>query len=155
MLRGIKHLVKCRCILAQYKNTSSPPRHHFIVFSVYDDETNIVQIKHVQCTNCGLVHKVTDLCTSDILNKEDLPTLVSVADIKDTLPENLRNILERNNADLPTWEAASFIYSNKRWGEFVVLTSDYDSGTRHGKLVLILGETLCKVESFSREEIVK
>lgn len=155
MLKGIKHLVKCRCVLTQFRNLQEPPRHQFVVFSVYDDTTDVVQSKYVQCNNCGIVHKVIDLCKSEFMNKEDMPTLTSISDIKDTIPENLRNILDRNAADLPSWEAATFVYHNKQWGELVIITSDYDSGTRHGKYVQILGENLFRVESFSREEIAK
>lgn len=155
MLKGIKHLIKCRCVLTQYRGVQDPPRHQFVVFSVYDESTDSVQVKHAQCNNCGLVHKVVDLCKSEFLNKEDLQTLTSVSDIRDSIPESLRNVLDRNNADLPTWEAVSFAHHNKHWGDIIVITSDYDSGTRYGKYVQLLGENLFKVESFSREEIAK
>lgn len=155
MQRGIKHLVKCRCMLQQYKSLRDPPRHQFVVFSIINDDDDTVQVKHAQCNNCGLIHKVIDICSSEILKKEELSSLTTISDIKDTLPENIRNLLDRNNVDLPTWEHVSFIFQNKCWGDFVVMTSEYDSGVRHGKYVQILGENLFKVDSFSREEYAK
>lgn len=155
MSTGIKHLVSCRCVLPQFKTLNDPPRHQFVVFSIVDDSDR-TQVKFAQCNNCGVIHKVTDVCKSEILsNREDMGTLMTIDEIKLGLPKNLASILEMNNADLPTWELASFIYENKRWGEVAVLTTDSESGVRSGKYIQILGESLFKVNSFSREEYAK
>jgi hypothetical protein len=132
-----------------------PPVHQFIVFSVVD-ESDRTQIKFAQCNNCGVIHKVTDICKSEvILNKEDMGSILTIEDIKSSMPARLVSILELNDADLPTWEAANFIFENKKWGEFVVLSTDFDSGVRQGKYVQILGESMFKVSSFTREEFAK
>jgi hypothetical protein len=155
MPTGAKHLIKCRCVMPQFKNLHEPPAHQFVVFSAID-ELDQVQPKFAQCNNCGVIHKVIDICKSEILmNKEDMGSILKIDDIKPGLPPNLSKILEINDVDLPTWEAANFIIENKKWGEFVVLTSDMEHGTRHGKYVQILGENLFKVNTFSREEIAK
>jgi len=152
-MRGQRHLVKCRCVLPQFKGITSPPAHQFIVFSVISEE-NAVTVKYAQCNNCGIIHKVTDICTSEILSgKEAMNSIVKIEDIKLSLPPNLADILERNNADVATWEAAQFILENKEWGNFVILAQEEESGTRQGKYVRIMSETFFKVESFSREEV--
>ena len=155
MAHGLKHLVTCRCVLPQFKRTPNPPDHQFIVFSVIkDDET--VEPKFAQCNNCGVVHKVIDVCRSEIVvGREAMGSLVTIEDVKVSLPANLATILESNDADLASWEAAQFAIENKKWGSFVVLKTDEESGLRQGKYVRILSETMFKVESFTREEITK
>lgn len=153
-MRGQRHLVQCRCVLQQYKNLLSPPRHQFMVFSIVDDDDNC-RVKYAQCNNCGLIHRVTDLCKSEIISgKEQSNSILTIEDIKDSIPQNLVAILERNNVDLSTWELAQFILENKRWGEFLILGSEEDSGTRQGKYVRIVSDSFFKVETFSRDEIL-
>lgn len=152
-MKGQRHLVKCRCVLSQFKSQASPPVHQFMVFSMLDDNDNVV-VKHAQCNNCGLVHRVTDICTSEILRgKEQLSSLITIDDVKLSLPKNLVDILERNNVDISTWELAQFIVENKRWGDIVLLSHEEEGGVRHGKYVRIIGENLFKVDNYTREEI--
>jgi len=140
-------------VLPQYKGIVNPPAHQFIVFSVVDDK-DVVKIKYSQCNNCGIIHKVTDICTSEIISgKEAMSSIVKVEDIKISLPPNLSDILDRNNVDIATWEQAQFILENKQWGNFVILAQEEEAGTRQGKYVRIMSETFFKVESFSREEV--
>lgn len=152
-MRGQRHLLKCRCVLPQYKGASNPPVHQFVVFSIVNDD-DTVKVKYSQCNNCGIIHKVTDICTSEILpGKEAMSSIVRAEDVKLSLPPNLSDILERNNVDIATWEQAQFILENKQWGNFVILAQEEESGTRQGKYVRIMSETFFKVESFSREEV--
>jgi len=155
MPSGIKHLIRCRCIMPQFKNLHEPPVHQFIVFSVLGDDDKL-EVKFTQCNNCGIIHKVTDVCRSEILqSRESMGSLMTLDDIKLGLPASLITILDANGADLSTWEAAKFIYENKQWGNFTVLGTDSDAGTRQGKYLQILGENLFKVNTFSREEYAK
>lgn len=150
---GQKHVITCRCIMHQFKKLRNPPAHKFVVFSVLDDDQ--VRPKFVQCNNCGVIHKVTDVGKSEVVQtREHMSSILSIDEIKSSLPTNLAQVLETNNCDLPTWEAVSFIVENQRWGDFVVLTSDEEAGLRQGKFLRIIGESLFKVESFSRDEIV-
>lgn len=154
MIFGQKHLIKCRCVLPQFKNRANPPQHQFVVFSTIDDD--VIKHKYVQCNNCGIIHKVVDICKSEIIpGKEMSAALITIDDVKGSLPKTLCDILESSSTDLPTWEHAQFIHENKKWGEFVVLNSEESDGSRSGKYVRILGESLFKVESYDREEIVK
>jgi len=151
-MQGHKHLIKCRCVLPQYKALEKPPAHKFIVFSVIDDSGNVVP-KFSQCNNCGLIHKVVDICTSEIQSgKDSMKSLIKIEDIKPSLHPNFSGILESNNCDLPTWEAVQFYIENKLWGSFVILTKEAEGDEVHGKFLRILGESFCKVESFTRTE---
>lgn len=152
MTSGQKHLIQCRCILPQFRHLPEPTRHYFIVFSIIDDNDK-VKVKFTQCNNCGIIHKVTDICKSEILHgKEFMSSIISIDDIKLTLQSKLIEILEMNDVDLPTWESAQFIYENKRWGEMIVLNTDTADGIKQGKFLTILGESLFKVDSFTRDE---
>lgn len=154
MIIGQKHLVKCRCVLPQFKQAAQPPRHQFVVFSIIDND--VVKPKYTQCPNCGLVHKVVEISRSEIIkNRESMPSLITIDDIRPSLPETLAAVLDNNHADLPTWEAVQFIIENKRWGEFVVLTSDTEDGQKQGKYVRLIGERLFKVDNYVRDEVIK
>jgi hypothetical protein len=154
MSTGIKHLINCRCILQQFKKLDNPPSHKFLVFSSIDDDDN-VKTKYAKCNNCGIIHKVIEIGKSEILKKDEMASILSVDDIKASLPEHLSFILEKNSADLPSWESAKFIFENKKWGDFVVITTEDDGDTLHGKYVTILSENTFRVESFERQEILK
>lgn len=154
-MKGQKHLVACRCILPQFKNRQNPPRHQFAVFSSIDDKDNVI-IKYAQCNNCGLIHKIIDICKSEIMQgKEAMSSIVSIEDIKLTLPANLSSILERNNSDLPTWEQALSIIENKEWGNFILLAQEEDGNKKQIKYVRIMSETFFKIENFIREEVAQ
>lgn len=152
MLTGHKHLIKCRCVLSQFKKMNNPPLHQFVVFSIIDVD-DVVKPKYAQCPNCGIIHKIIEIGRSEILNnKESMPTIITINDIKSSLNESLASILEANQSDLASWEMAQFICENKRWGDFVVMTTETEVGSKQGKYVRILGEKLFKVENFLREE---
>lgn len=148
---GQKHLIKCRCVLPQFKQHRDPPPHHFIVFSVLNEEDGNLESKYSQCNNCGVIHKIIDVCKSEIqAGKENMNSLIKLEDIKPCLHANFISILEANNADLSTWEAVQFIVENKQWGNHVVLSTDSENNEVYGKYIKILGESLCKVENFTR-----
>lgn len=113
-------------------------------------------MKFAQCPNCGLVHRVTEIGVSEIVTgREDMVSIVSIDDIRASLPERLVDILTVNGADLPSWEAARFIYENAQWGGYVTLSTDVEGDVRQGKYVRILGTNLFSVDTFIREEVVK
>lgn len=150
MIFGQKHLITCRCVLPQYKSLKDPPPHKFIVFSEIL-ESGDVKVKYSQCNNCGVIHRITDVCKSEIVTgKDHMNSLIKVEDIRPSLHQNFINILDGNSADLATWEAVQNIVENKRWGDFVVLTKEVEGLEVHGKYIRILGESICKVESFIR-----
>lgn len=153
-MRGQKHLVACRCVLPQYKSRKDPYVHKFIVFSTIKDDDSTV-VKYAQCNNCGVIHRVTGICTSEIMSgKEHMTSLMSIDEVKTSISKNIANILEANSADLSTWEAVQFIIENKKWGEFVVLTTETEGEETIGKYISILGEALCKVDTFTRTGVI-
>jgi len=131
-----------------------PPNHQFVVFSEISDE-GIVKHKFSQCNHCGIIHKVIDICKSEIVQGKDaMNSLLTIDDLKAGLQPNLVKLLEANDVDLATWEFASFIIENKQWGSFLVLSTDEESGVKQGKYVRIMSDNLFKVESFSRDEVI-
>lgn len=154
MASGLKHLITCRCVLPQFKRMPDAPQHQFVVFSAIEDDGNF-RTRFAQCNNCGIIHKVTDYCRSEVVSRESMGALTTIDDVKVGLPPQLAALLEANQADLATWEMAQFILENKQWGNFVVLTTDEEDGMRQGKYVRIMSETMFKVESFMREEVIK
>jgi len=152
---GQKHLISCRCVLPQFKNSTDieKKQHRFLVFSTIEDD--VVKHKFAQCNNCGIIHKVTDICTSEIMpGKEAMSSILTIDDIKSGINQSLVSILERHNCDLPTWEHTQFVIENKRWGDFIILTSDLEDDNRIIKYVRILGESLFKVDTHIRKENV-
>jgi hypothetical protein len=153
--QGIKHLVKCVCVLPQLSKQADLPSHEFKVFSVHDDtDDDSFEPSFVQCTNCGVVHKVIDICTSTIMRgRDEMSSVVTIDDVKQSIPQNFAAILEQNKADLPTWQHVAWVLEEKKWGTTVVLTSEYIENTRQGKLLTIIGETLFKVGNFTSEMV--
>jgi len=149
---AVKHLIECRCVLPQYKKAANPPLHQFTVCSIVNDD-NTCRTKYAQCPNCMRVHKVTEISRSEIVaGREEMASLITIDDVKCSLPESLTKILEKSDADLPTWELAQFIYVNGRWGEIVVLRQEREGNVLHGKYVRILGTNTFMVENFERGE---
>jgi hypothetical protein len=152
MPQGLKHLVRCRCTLPQYKHVKNAPLHQFPVFSIIDDNNQVV-VKFAQCNNCGIIHKVSEINKSEILpNREHLSSLLSLDEIKTTIPAQLAAIFESNDVDITSWEAARFIIEQKQWGNFILLNVDTAEGIKQGKYVVILGENLFRIDSFISEE---
>jgi hypothetical protein len=77
--------------------------------------------------------------------------VISVDDIKLSLPERLLDILEAYTAERSVWEQAQFIIENKKWNSFIILRSETIDDKLEGKLLRVLGLNLYKVEPFSRQ----
>lgn len=149
-MRGQKHLIKCRCVLPQYKTFKDPPAHRFVVFSKINENDEVLP-RYSQCNNCGIIHKVTNICTSEIVaGKDHMNSLIHINDIKVSIPKMFSDILESNSADLATWESVQFIIENKQWGHIAILSSEIEGSDVNGKYIKVLSESLCKIESFTR-----
>ena len=135
MKKGIKHLVQCHCILPQFRNHANPVFHKFVVFSILDND-NVIE-KLVQCPNCGVIHKVIDVCKSEVfIGKDENKTLPLIRDIKMMLPENVAELLESYSCDLPIWEHCAFILEESLWGEKVKFISDTSDNDVSSKFLL-------------------
>lgn len=146
---GIKHLITCRCILSQFRALAEPPTHKFIVFSVMNPETDSIVVSYAQCNNCGIVHKITDVCKSTIVKgKEQLSSIPSISDIKLEIPESLSDVLESYNADISIWQHAQFILRAQKWGESIIIQREETDDGVHGKILTFLGSNKFRMESF-------
>jgi hypothetical protein len=135
--QGMMHLIECTCILPQYLQSKNPIFHKFVVFSIVDACGDVEQ-KYVTCNNCGVVHRVYDICKSDVSHGRDtLRGAITIDEIRCTLPPRLTTLLESNECELPAWEHAKFIIDEQRWGQRVILTSEVIDGMRAGKFVII------------------
>jgi len=150
---GVKHLIECNCILPQYRNRAEQVFHKFVVFSVIDDEGN-VQPSFAQCNNCAAVHKVKDICKSDlVVGKEELRSMMTEKDIKLTIPSSLSNVLESYSCDLATWQFVQFAFHNQKWGYWTTLVKEQIGEATTGKILRIEGPTNFKVEPFNTEDM--
>jgi hypothetical protein len=127
------------------------------VFSIIDDSDTVVP-KYAQCNNCGVVHKVYDICKSEIVQgKDEINTLCTIDDISLTIPEDIRGVLESYQVDLSGWEHVQFILKNKKWGEQVVLRKETINDEIQGKILIIngVGQGQIQIESFIRKAYVE
>ncbi len=130
--------------------------HEFPVFSTYDDATNDFEISFVQCDNCGVIHKITDLCMSSVLHgRDEMKSIITIQDVKSSVPSRLAEILEQHKVDLPTWQLTAWIVEAKLWGTPVVISSEYIDGARQGKIMTIISESLYKIGNFTNETVAK
>jgi len=148
----IKHLLECKCVLPQYKGVEPPIFHKFLVFSEIDIADGSVVTSYAQCNNCGVIHKVNEVSKSILLRKENMNALLTIDDIKSSLPPRLASILEQNDCILPYWQEAQFIIANSLWGRGFTLSQEREGTIVIGKYIVILGETIYDIKSFEREE---
>lgn len=147
----IKHLIECKCLLPQYKNTFPPVFHKFLVFSIVDQNGDIIP-SYAQCNNCSVVHKIIEVGQSEILKIEESKIVPTIEDIKLSLPEKMIGILQLYDCPLATWQEVKFIIENKMWGRGTVLAKERDGTSVIGKYMVVLGEHLYNIETFQREE---
>jgi len=151
-LSGLKHLIQCHCILPQYRNLDNPVFHSFVVFSLTDENGNVIP-KAVKCNNCDVAHKITDFCKSEmILGIEDTLSVISIDDIRSRIPDKICEILDKHKCDTPTWEQTSDIFENKLWGSFINLSSQKVSGMTQIKRLIIIDTDDFKIEADMRQD---
>ena len=147
--------MQCHCILPQYRDRKDPVFHQFVVFSIIDDSDTCIP-KYVQCNNCSVVHKVVDICRSElVVGRDELATVTNIDDISLTMHADVRNILETYNADIATWEYAQFILHNELWGTHLVLTKDMIDEDTQGKILVFSGSNKFNIETFLRKEYME
>jgi hypothetical protein len=150
--QGLKHLVRCKCILPHLKGSKEPVFHSFVAFSVIDENDKVVE-KNSQCNNCGIVHRVFGVCESEILSKESSLSVITEKDISLLIPTELTGILSSYKCDIATWEMAHFLYSNERWGSTVSLMKEEKRGEIEGKRLVLVSAKKFNVEPFAYTEM--
>lgn len=131
MLNYTKHLVECHCTLKIYENKTKPVYHKFVVFSKISDDDTLIE-KFVLCNNCDIVHKVYEICKSEIMwGKEGLRSLVATKeDIKFNLEGSylkIVSLLEEHNCEVPDWEHVDYILENNIEGHIVLDYKEIDN----------------------------
>lgn len=148
-----KHLIQCHCILPQFRKLPNPIFHKFTVFSIIENDTVIP--KYVQCNNCNAVHKIYDICKSEIVpGKDELRSVTTIDEIRTFIPEDLRKLLDTYKCDLPVWEHIKFSLDEKMWGDKIILTRENINEEITGKILTIVSHDRFSLESYiSRENI--
>ena len=147
-MKSIKHTIQCHCILPQYRNREDPVFHKFVVFGVIDDSDTLIS-KYINCNHCSAVHRIYDVCKSEIVvGKEDMRSVVTIDDISLMIPSDIVSVLESYNCDLPEYEHVLHILGNKLFNEHVVLTKDLLENEVVGKKLSFSNVGIASIESF-------
>jgi len=151
----IKHLIECNCILPQYKNSTPPIFHKFIVFSELEKESKLIA-SYAKCNNCGAVHRIFEVNKSETTKNENTKGLISKDELKLSLPEKISIILEKYDSDLTVWQEINFLIENKIWGREVILLKEIEETSKQKRILLttllIAGEKLFKINKREIEQ---
>ena len=151
---GQKHLIQWHCILPQYRKSSVPVFHKFVAFSVIDND--VVVPKYVQCNNCNAVHKVYDMCKSEIIpGRDELRSVTTIEEVEFGLPEDIVNLLKTYECELPTWEHVKYVFDEDAWGTKIILTRDQIEDEVQGKMLTIKQRNKFILENYISREVVK
>lgn len=128
-----------------------PVFHKFPVFSVVD-ESDTVMTKYSNCNNCGAVHKVYDICKSEIVvGRDEIRNVVTVEDFKLSLPSQLFELLIQYEKDVCDFEYSQFIIDEKKWNTSLVLSREEVEDSIQGKCLRFLGEEKFRIESYTHK----
>jgi hypothetical protein len=148
---GQRHLIQCQCVLPQYRKANQVIFHKFLVFSTLTND--VVDPKFVQCNNCGVVHKIYDLCKSEIVQgRDELRSVTKLEEISLSLPQDLRDVLKSYECDITVWEHLRFILEERRWGDRVVLTRENINGEVVGKVMTVSAGNRFSLEDYISRE---
>jgi len=148
-LEGIRHLIECHCVLPQYRNKNPPVFHKFIVFSAINDDQ--VQKKLAQCNNCGILHRIVDICKSEIVHGlEEGSSLRSIEDLKVSFPQKLSDFLVVQKLDIATWEFIEFLIDNKLEKDVVINKTEAGDITQL-KILQINADGTFKIRNETRQ----
>ena len=152
---GHKHLIECHCILPQFRNKPDPVFHKFTVFSLLDEASDTVEPKYAACNNCGALHKVYDICKSEIsVGNEDAKLVPKKEDFKLSLPNDVYDVLHSYKRDVSDFEMAQYIIDYGKWDSFVILSKEEVEDVNQGKLLKFVASDKFRVESYSNQLIV-
>ena len=153
---GIKHLIECHCTLRIYEGSENHLYHKFPVYSKLDNSGRIVE-KMAQCNHCQTIHKVYDVCKSDILRsgKDDYKTAVSKEDMSLQLSDKLNRVLTKYDCDISTWEQVLDYCEKEYWDQRIVLNRELVEGKYHVKVLTVISEDKIKIENKVIENDIK
>lgn len=150
-VEGVKHLIECHCVLPQYRKMENPIFHKFVVFSVIDDD--VVEPKFVQCNNCSIVHKITDICKSEIVAGLEFSNAVTrIDEVRESLPDQIASFLEKANADMATWENVAFLLENSLGGFEAPIAKEIVGGMTQVKMLSVDEKGKVKIKTVTRND---
>ncbi len=153
-MKGIRHLIQCHCVLPQYRRKDIPVFHKFTVFSVIKSN-DTVEKKIVQCENCGIIHRVFDICRSEILvGKDESGTVLTIEDIRHSLSDKIIRILDSYNCDVSIWEQVEFLIDNEQWGEEIIIKKETQEETTNLKILKLNGPDKVRIKTANRKDTV-
>lgn len=154
-MQGYKHLIECHCVLPQYRKMENPIFHKFVVFSELDEEGNVLP-KMAQCNNCGAIHKVVDICISEIApGKDEARSVLTKNDVSRSLPKQLVELLEEYQLEIADYEYAKFIIENQKWDSLIVLSKEAEeAGGFAGKALKFVGPDRYRVDPYFSTDTV-
>ena len=151
---GVKHLVECHCILPQFRKVEPQIFHKFVVFSIIEDD--VVEPKFVQCNNCGIVHKIIDICKSEIVaGLENSNAVTRLDEVKTSIPDHIGSLLEKSNCDLATWENVQFLLDNNDNGFEVVIAKEENAGLIQAKLLVVDDKGKARIKTATRNDYLE
>lgn len=154
-MSGLKHLIECHCYLAIYKTEDGyVTNHKFPVYSKFDKNGKVIE-KFVKCNNCDTLHRVFDICRSDIVGgKDQSEVTIGIEDISLMLSDKIVNVLTKSECELATWEHVLDIIEEERWGEISVIKRDILGEKQQVKFIQILSENKLKIKTETIEDII-
>lgn len=153
-MKGYKHLIECHCVLPQYRKMANPLFHKFVVFSMEDDEGNVIP-KMSQCNNCGAIHRVVDFCKSEIApGKDETKSVITKIDVARSLPKQLVEVLDEYQMEVPDFELAKFYVDNQQWGSIIVLSREVEGEGYAGKVLNFVGPDRYRIDPYFDTDMV-
>jgi len=152
-MQGYKHLIECHCVLPQFRHKKTTVYHKFVAFSIVDDSDTVIP-GFAQCNNCGTIHRVFDICKSEIVvGKDESCAVEKKEDICLSLPSSLSELFASYKMELADYQYARFILENKLWNSTIVLSAETSSDAREGKILRFVSDEKFRVEPFSYSEV--
>lgn len=129
----IRHLIECQCILKIYEKRTKPIFHKFAVFSIFDEENNIIE-KYVQCNNCNALHKVYDFQKSEIMWGKDgyIGLVNNINDIRNNLiSQGYQKLTETLDSykiiDISLWEKIEYLLDTNSEDHIILEKKEIDN----------------------------
>lgn len=148
----IKHLIECHCTLKIFEKRTKPLYHKFPVFSIFKEDEENLEEKYVACNNCNVIHRVYDVCKSEIKwGNEGYTSLICT---KDDVTFNLNNnnmekiveLLTLNDVELSDWELVDYLIENNEEGQIILDKKEMDNNINY-KVLYILKDGKIKVKN--------
>ena len=153
-MRGYKHLIECNCILPQFRKMQNPIFHKFVVFSIEDDTGAIVP-KMAQCENCNTIHKIIDICKSEIVpGKDETRSVITKSDVVQSLPKQLVELLDEYQLGIADYELARYYIENDMWGSIIVLSREQEGEGYAGKVLNFVAANKYRVDPYFDTDMV-